>query len=718
MRGVLTGVVVVLSLLAGAGLRGADPAGGKLSPGDRIEVEWAGQPCQGEFVSYSPSGWLKVKFSFMGVEITPTLPPEKVRVLGGTGGGGGGGAASKRPLRTWTDATGKFKQKARFVKLDGDELTLETEAGKTITMTLAKLSEADQAMARKIAAKAGAAAADDGNPFGGDSSPGDPPGDGGAVPVAAGDWSRCRRITLEPPAAWSVPFDGLAPPKKLASKLIPLPETSAGADAFFEKIESMPLAADAAKACVVIRNAPPARPSQTSLVFVDLVTGKAQAPVAMPPRTKVVDVDRTGEFVLTVADTTVVPGELGPIPPALGVWRVAGGSVKPVRVWNPQDPGNVHTVAPTVAEFIDADHVLCLAFPNKLSVWNVPEARAIHSLDVAHGTEPVVSPGGKYLAAAVGDAIGVFDALTGQTVGSLPVPPGAAGKLSFRPDGGQLAMLSARRLVVWDLQAGAIYRDIAFSTPLAAGSVDWLYGGYVLCGGTSLVDLERRVVIWKYLPDATGAAPGGWGEFGGQFWYALQAAGAQRRTLVTVSLPHEDVARVSAGLDPEQLLAVRPGTALSLDIRVQGDAAEQQKVQQGLTARLEAAGLTVAPGAALVLQATTETGESREMSYRAFGRPRGEAEKVTVTDQISRLKILEQGKPIWEEVVTGGSPMFLEIKQGQSLQEALAPYQKPNLDCFSRVDLPSFVARSPEAGAYGFSVLTARGVVNTPPPGR
>jgi hypothetical protein len=106
------------------------------------------------------------------------------------------------------------------------------------------------------------------------------------------------------------------------------------------------------------------------------------------------------------------------------------------------------------------------------------------------------------------------------------------------------------------------------------------------------------------------------------------------------------------------------------------------------------------------------------MSYRAFGRPLGEAEKVTITEQISRLKILEQGKPIWEQVVAGGAPAFLQIKEGQSLQEALAPYQKPNLQYFSEVNLPQYVARPAEDGAYGFSKLTPQGVVNTPPPAK
>jgi hypothetical protein len=685
---------------------------------------------EAEFVEYSITGWITVKFRDNGIEHSPTFPPDKVRALGG----GKRAKGPKRPLRTWTDTTGTFQTKARFVALEGDELTLETEDGKQITMTLEKLSEADQAMARKIAAKAGPAApkadARGDNPFAGkpapstrpssqpepDDEPAHEPADDAREPVdvAIGEWRRCRTITVEPPADWSVPIDGGKCPEKLASAPIALPGPGKGTEAFFEKIKTLLVSRGAGRACVVIGD------SRNGLIdalsVVDLSSGQIAAPLRLPKMMKFVDVDRSGELLLTLPDSVGSVGISERPAEAVGVWRIGEKSIEAVRMWDPQDPNNIHKGAPSFARFIDADHVVCVNFPNKLSVWNVPEARAIWTIDLANGSEPVVSPGGKYLVAAVGDRICLFDALTGKTAGCLQDVPGAIGTLSFRPDGGQCAVVSPQRVVVWDLQTGKVYRDISLSRTVPTGSVDWLYGGYLLCGGSSLVDLERRIVIWKYLSDPLRGEPGGWGEYGGQFWYALQAVASQGRALYPAVLPHEDVRRVAAGLDPEQLLAVRPGATFTLDVRVQGDAAEQQQVQQALTARLQAAGMTVGQGAALVLQATTETGKSREMSYRAFGRPLGEAEKVTITEQISRLKILEQGKLIWEGALYGGGPAFLEIKRGQTIQDALAPYQKPNLKYFSSVNLPRYVARTAEAGAYGFSRYTPQGIVNIEPP--
>ena len=717
MNRILTGLFLIVTLLVG--LCSAEPGKGKLSPGDKVEIEWAGKRVVAEVVEYLANGWIKVKFKSGTIEMTPVFPPSDIRVLGG-----GAGNAAKRPLRTWTDATGKFKQKARFVKLDGDELTLETEAGKPITMSLEKLSEDDQAMARKIAAKAGPKPAGDGdeNPFaatsGSASAPNPRPdmesaGDSGATDATpAGDWSRCQTITPGSPGAWSVPVDAGAVPAKLGSKPIDIAAANGQPWGFFEVVDGLLLARNAGRACVVIQNALPGRSPESRLNVLDLVSGKSLETVRWPSSLKPVGIDRNGEFILARADFGFKQGHVAP---ELGVWKLSGQALELVRVWNAKDPSSNHSVAPSWAAFVDADHVACVTFPKMLTVWNVPEGRAIWSMEIAIFGSPAISPGGKYLAAAVADGVVVLNALTGDTVGRLSDVGGPSGTLSFRPDGAQLAALSSQRLVVWDLVKGEIYRDIAFATDIPWTSVDWLFGGHLLAGGGTLVDLERRLQLWRYSGGAVRDA-NACGELGGWFWHVLADPASNQRSLHATVIPHDDALRMAANIDPEQALAIRPGASFSLDIRVQGQPAEQQKVQQDLTNRLVAAGMTVGNNAPLVLQATTETGQTREISYRSFGQFDRAPEKGSVTEQISRVKILENGRTLWESFVTSGAPMHLQMKEGQTVQEALAEYQKPSLGFFSQVSLPVYLARPPEHGAYGFSQLTSQGVVNTPPP--
>ena len=55
---------------------------------------------------------------------------------------------------------------------------------------------------------------------------------------------------------------------------------------------------------------------------------------------------------------------------------------------------------------------------------------------------------------------------------------------------------------------------------------------------------------------------------------------------------------------------------------------------------------------------------------------------------------------------------MLHLEQGESIQQAVAKHQQPNVAFFHQVKLPSHVARPHPSGAYGHSELTSRGIVD------
>lgn len=66
-----------------------------------------------------------------------------------------GGAAPDDEHRTWTDTTGKFKVEAAFIRVVDDKVELRRkDNGKTLSLALDKLSKADAALARRLAAEA------------------------------------------------------------------------------------------------------------------------------------------------------------------------------------------------------------------------------------------------------------------------------------------------------------------------------------------------------------------------------------------------------------------------------------------------------------------------------------------------------------------------------------------------------------------------------------
>jgi|694.fasta_scaffold124801_1 hypothetical protein len=716
MRTVWTGFVLAVALAAWTWA--AEPTATELSPGDKVEIKWLGKPVMAEFVEYSANGWVRVKFFNDGIQMTPSLPPGEVRLLGrsketiGT-------TSSNRPLRTWTDRSGKFKTKARFVELSGDELTLETSEGKKLTIALEKLSDADQAMARKVAAKVAPAPSmtgrpDEGTPLAAGPGPTpDPATTAEVMPLklAKADWSGCRTIKLGTPKPWAVPIDSATPSTGLVAKAIPLPSSTKQADRrMFESVDGLLIARDAARAGVIVTDRDPlARSTSMTFFVVDLAEGKTVDTVPWPSTLMPVDLDPSGTQVLANFDFSMDPGATDR---PIGVWKLGDRSAEAVNAWDPTPPGKFPQVsadATVFTTFVDAAHVLTLSFQGTLTMWDVAKAKAVYRIEVNNRCLPAVSPGRKQLAAVTDSGVWLFNALTGEPLGQVAGSLDHAGPLSFRPDGGQLAALSMHGLMVWDLATGDQAYDIHFQFPIASGSIDWLFGGYVLAGGTNLIDLERRVILWNYqFRESTGQLRPS-GELGGLLWCASEAHYTRERVLFSAVLPHESARTMAASLDPDKVLAVRPGAKVTLDISIQGSPEEQQRVRQGLTARLEASGLVVAEGQTLVAKATTETGPSREITYRAVAK--GE-EKASTKPYICRLQLLDHGMKIWERTASSFAPMFLGIKEGETAQQALAIYERFPLGFFETEKIPCFIARQPSNSAYGASEVTSQGVID------
>jgi hypothetical protein len=718
MRTVLTGVIlaVVLAALGWA----AEPTAMQLSPGDKVEVKWVGKPVVAEFVEYSPTGWVTVKFVADGIQMTPSFPPGQVRPLGRSNEVAG--TTSKRPLRTWTDKSGKFKTKARFVQLSGDELTLETIEGKKITIALEKLSEADQAMARKVDAKVSPAPTmagkpDEGPPLAGGPGPEpSPPPAAEVMPLdlAKADWSGCRTIDLGTPKPWAVPIDSATPVAGLSAKAIPLPPSTKQADRrMFESVSGLLISRDAARAGVIVTDRDPLVSSKSMTIFVvDLAEGKTVDTVPWPSKLMPVDVDPSGTHVLANYDFSMAPGETDR---PIGVWKLGDQSAEAVNAWDPSPPGKFPRVSPDATvftTFVDAAHVLTLSFEGTLTMWDVAKAKALYRIEVNNRCLPAVSPGRKQLAAVTDSGVWLLNALTGEPLGRVAGSLDHAGPLSFRPDGGQLAALSRHGLMVWDLSTGEQAYDIHFQFPIATGSIDWLFGGYVLAGGTKLIDLERRVLLWDYQFSESIGQLRQSGELGGFLYCASEAQYTRERVLFSAVLPHESARQMAASLDPEKVLAVRPGAKITLDISIQGSPEEQQRVRQGLTESLEASGLVVADGQTLVAKATTEVGPSREITYRFNSALAKGDEKATSKPYICRLQLLDHGTKVWERTASSSAPMFVRIKEGETAQQALAPYERFPLSFFENKKIPRYIARQPNNRAYGTGSLTPQGVVD------
>lgn len=294
---------------------------------------------------------------------------------------------------------------------------------------------------------------------------------------------------------------------------------------------------------------------------------------------------------------------------------------KPVAGWRPfKDEKAANHRKITAAAFLDDDHVLTLSGGNKLALWKLPECKALYVMGGV--SQFALSPGGKYVAVAVGRAYRFFDSRTGQAVGDIQLQ-GSGQAAAFHPDGSRFAAVyidaEGAKLGTWDLTSGK--SQGSFPLPVSGRSLHWCGNGHLLMNNASLIDLANKMIVWTYSGFLhAGDSPDG------RHWYVSTG---RPTTLTGVDLPDAATKTALAGrrLAPRTIL--KPGMKVSLSIALNGIGQPNltSEIAQSWTRKLQARGITVAPGQPVTLfaRATKEdTGKtstfSQSNSRFGFGR--------------------------------------------------------------------------------------------------
>jgi hypothetical protein len=602
------------------------------------------------------------------------------------GGATGGDRGALSAPRTWTDSTGRFKVEARLVKFEGGQVTLEKADGRTITLPLARLSDADQALLRASVSKPPPAAAKT--------------GDGGS---RAADWSGVRNLTIDPPETWSLtPEVPVIAEQPLASGAVALGPPLGGKKSIFEKVSVLGFDRRQGQALLTRNFSPPGGEKKMAIERCDLATGSSLGTFEMPQNVQPLDVDPTGRR-LVVRSKFFGFGKNGRV----DVWDIGGLEPTLLSSWEPYAEARSSGKDVSFAAFVDADRLLTVG-NRQLTLWDVPGAKAIYTVKVKR--PPAISAGRKYLAVAAKDGMFVLEAATGKTLGQLPGEEGSFMEFAFRDDARRLAMISGGRLQVWDCEKGERYRDIFLQGVSIANDLQWVGDDYVLVGKSHVVDVERRMVLWKY--DGM-SNPGK--TYAGRYWFMV-GGGPNGKSLMQVQLPHEEAVSAVAAIAPEQLLAVKPGTKMRLQVQLGFSREHEQQITEALAARLRDNGITIAEDAPLVFTATAERGEKKSITYRGFGF-RGGSSTVEVQQNKYSMAIQENGRDLWRTGSVTTAPPLLHLREGETVQQAVARYGNLNLSFFLKTPLPRLLARPGKyGGAYGVSRVTISGIETTKRP--
>jgi hypothetical protein len=387
----------------------------------------------------------------------------------------------------------------------------------------------------------------------------------------------------------------------------------------------------------------------------------------------------------------------------LDVWTMTGAKPAEQATWWPFATTEDHWANQMAwADWVDDEQLLAMNQQGTLVLWRLDgnTSKAIYQIDAEGSSVPALSPGRAHLALTTQRGVEIFRASDGELLARMSdVRPGAAG-LAFNADGTRLACVSGKSVYIWDATTGKLQRDFDCAN-LRSGSVSWLDNEHLLVGGTDIVDIPRRIILWRYeVGYAAAASSGGWQ------WLVMSSGNILG--IVPAKLLHEEVLAAAKNLNPEEILALKPGAKVSLDIQLGGD--EQAKAESALKAALEQNGVEVAPDQPLRLSARIVTGDSQTKEYGRGFFNREDREQVTVTEKRYDVELTVDGQSAWKQtslLQSGYAPHAIWMERGETAQQAVDRQNQQFSSRFSfSASIPRYVVHPKYAGPLGTSKIS------------
>lgn len=628
-------------------------------------------------------------------------------------------ASAAHAERTWSDSSGRFSVEATYQGVEGDVVLLEKADGKLIRVPLSKLATDDR---QHVAELLAAAMQSDENPFERDvTAPAARPTQRSAKGEMRANRSGVRQIEYNESARWKFKPPKLdIPPRVSAASSIPLSDLP-DSKKFFEELSSLQVARDAAQAFVVRKRGKVGADDIYYLQVADLRRGKAEPLVRLPDESFILDV-LPGESLVLMRSDAFGHGKKK----KLFLQQLSGNQFQPLNSWEPH--GTEFHSDVEIARFLAGGRVLTSPTLNKVwTIWDMNTARALFDIPTGHGGNMMVtaiSLDRRFLAMASDASIAIVDTQTGKHVGSLTSSmKGDSGErfsgLAFSADMQRLAGTSRYGVTVWDLNTGEQYRQFMHRGAQSEKEIAWI-DDLLLVDNSLLFDVERRILLWHYQT----------GRFGhgtkstiqaGRFWYVPKAEESKSSYIGSAEIPHQAARKMAESLgDPEDLLLLKPGSKLAVEVDVSAGDATPDVVRQAVTENLQKAGFEVVDDSEFVAVATCKALPRQEINVNMSSdplrrhRPRpGDIQTRTIVPHVSRLAIRHNGEEVWAIGSLAQPGHMIWMEEGESLDAALKRLTEPNSKVLTETRFGSHIARQGTAGphrAFGQSMLTPDGI--------
>ena len=358
-----------------------------------------------------------------------------------------------------------------------------------------------------------------------------------------------------------------------------------------------------------------------------------------------------------------------------------------IDVWNCDDRSHVCGFRPypdrkdlAAAVFADDEHLLTLSDKQTLTMWKLPECKALYQIEDVKG--PGISPTGQYLAIRSKNIYALMNARTGEPVGRLVADDGITAA-AFHPKGHRFAAVSQvgglfetryADLRVWDMESGEIIAHIPLHA--AGGSIHWCGEDHVLVDNTLLVDVKQGVPQWTYVPQGQRYSRNAVHCMmppDDRHWYVAMPDRRRGGDLKLIAMPMPGRNETAPpGTTLESLLALKPGGTVSLNMTLPQQVLNSEiatQIRAQIVAELGRNKIRVDDSARTVLQLYVEERATGQRDTYVFGnspfmspffsrRPR-EGEK-TQTAQSYRVtcvtRFMRDNQTLWESIRAYGIP--------------------------------------------------------------
>lgn len=662
--------------------------------GDEIEVLHLDEWRPGKVLRTNQRGDVLAAFAFGGSSLQRPFSSAEVRHAYESG-------AILR-ARVWTAADGTFREKAALIDFDNETIRVRKPDKTEIDLKIATLSPSDQKLLEKVRKESG----------GGSAKPPERPdmvdfGEVATIAIAAGA-IESGRVPLDP--------DPLPTYLKMTQGGAGFP-----VEDFFDRLGAvLPVGGKDAWVLAAVENERPGREMPTRLLWASLARQKVERRQLLPPDERVLDYHSPSHRLLTFSN---MAGDGADEAATLTLWEVlpTDAKAKPVVRWK-ADSGTRGTREPW-GRIIDSSVVLQRFAKQDYVGWDVTAKQGRYRIAQQSFFAPMatLSPGRRYLFLPEDTGVRVFDAATGRQLAALPAE-GAATGVAVSEDGRRVAVLGSMTLGIWDLTDPATPPELVqaetIGTPFAR-QLSWVGDERLLVSdghrAEVLFSLKHRMSLWRYEYDMS-AIPASPGHRVHEVVDRHLVYGATLRdgpqaglAVGAVKLPGPRVDEMEASVDPESLLVMKPGTPVRLDVRT-GE--HDAMVRAALEARIMANGWLLEPTAAAVLVAEMKRGEPQTTTYRfgGFGRPES-TQTATLQPFISTAKLMIGDQVAWQAGTSSGAPAMVILKEGQTVQEEIDRWQRPNPGFFAEVKLPAKIIDPANRDGLGTTNVTTRGLV-------